>query len=198
MTELDILWKDIDEKMKPESTGKLFLPDKKMKKMKLNLYQIPLNHLLNIILITPFIYFLFNFCIAHYDEVHFIVPSSILLLVTTGSFAYSLLTLKNYYAISSNESILVTQKKMEKLRLLQLWETRSLLVIIPAFSGPFLIVMAKYLANINLYEWMGIQLIWFTAGSLAIAIILVIILQLFPDQKLRESIQYLKELNEMA
>lgn len=73
--------------------------------------------------------------------------------------------------------------------------TRALLVVIPLFATPFLIVFAHAFLGIDLYQWQD-HLLRFTLGSAGVAVILVFILQRFPNKDLKQSLEFIRELRE--
>ncbi len=89
------------------------------------------------------------------------------------------------------------QQKVSRLRHLELSDTYSLYVLIPFYSGPFLIVIAKAFLNLSLYKY-GIMdwFIYSVIGGLVIAVIIVYFLRKFRGKKLDESIAFLNELKE--
>ncbi len=72
----------------------------------------------------------------------------------------------------------------------------SLLAIIPVFALPLVIVLAKGLANWNLYQYDMEWMTGFSIGSVVVAIILVVVLHLFPNKKLKEAMSFIEALKE--
>jgi hypothetical protein len=100
------------------------------------------------------------------------------------------------FTINAKASVAEAQRKLSTLKKLEAYDTYSLLVIIPLFSAPFLIVVAKAAAEVSLYEF-GSQWIYsYVAGSAVVAGIVVFFLRMCPNKGLQESIDFLKELKE--
>jgi len=75
-------------------------------------------------------------------------------------------------------------------------DTYSLLAIIPLFTGPFLIVMAKHFLGLDLYLFEENFLPFFLMNC-GVAIIIVSLLRLFPDKRLKESQEILNSISQM-
>jgi len=199
MTELNRLWQNADQKINDGATLRIEnLSFNERKNLQNKLYKIPLNHLLNIMIDIPFTLFLIDFIKMYFTELHFLIPAAILLLLVVFSLGLSIYALIEYLRIRVDENIISTQKRISSLIILEKWETRSLLVMIPLFAGPFLIVAAKYFLGIDLYELAGQWLPQFMGGSFIVALILVFFLSRFPSPELkaaRNSLKQLKQFN---
>ncbi len=141
------------------------------------------------------IFFLTNFIAAHIGELKFFIPALILFSITIFGFFIDGYKLHLYYSIKPYNSIVSTQRKLEKLRLLDTIDSLSLLILIPLFAAPFAIVMVKYIANLDLYTGFE-HLVSFTIGSFIVAVIITVLLILFPNKNLKASIEFLNELKE--
>jgi uncharacterized membrane protein YdjX (TVP38/TMEM64 family) len=104
--------------------------------------------------------------------------------------------LKLYYSIDASSSVIEAQKKLTKLKKLEIQDIQSLYIIIPLFSAPFLIVTAKAFLNLSLYSFGTNWLIYYTLGSFVVALIIVFFLKRYPDKNLMDSIAFLDELKE--
>ncbi len=136
-----------------------------------------------------------NFSILHLPELKFLIPGLFLFLFSVYSIIFNLNKLILHYGIKAQTPVLQTQKKLEKLKYLESREKQLLYIFIPLFSPIFLIVGAKFILNLNLYNYLN-WLIAQTAASIVIAIIVVFILKKFPDKNLEKSISFLKEITE--
>jgi C4-dicarboxylate transporter len=99
------------------------------------------------------------------------------------------------YVIDAQTPVLLTQKKLEKLKLMEIREKRMLYIFIPLLSPIFLIVGAKAFFNLDLYlfiNWIIAQ----TAASILIAAIIVYVLKKFPDKNLDRTLKFLNEIAE--
>ena len=115
--------------------------------------------------------------------------------MTIASVLFSGYQLSLYYGIRAGHPVVKTQLKVARLRYLELLETNLLLVVIPLFFAPFMIVMANALAHYDLYrhsDW----LVYSTLGSMVIALIIVFFLRKFPNERLQEAQSFLNELKE--
>ena len=198
MTELQDLWKESEHTLNEQlniDSGRLHAST--ARHLKTSLFRIPLNHLTELVMNGFFAPFLWNFAIRHQGDAWMFWSAIFLLLFTAFEIVFSLVALREYLGLRPEKSILKTQQKLNKLRLMQLWETRSLLLIIPVIVVPLLAVLIKALTGLNLYDLAGSWLLWFIGGSAFVALILVIILLRFPDKKLEMALEQLKEFSEM-
>lgn len=197
MTELNKLWQNADHKINDETALSMDnLSSNQRRKLQGKLYKIPLNHLFNIIVDLPFTLFLMDFIKMHFTDTYFMIPAAVLLLVVAFSLALSIYALSEYLRIRVDKNIIETQKRLSSLSILEKWETRSLLVLIPLFAGPFLIVFAKSFIGLDLYSLAGQWLPEFLGGSFIVAIILVFFLSKFPNPELKAARKSLQELNQ--
>jgi hypothetical protein len=145
--------------------------------------------------------FLMSFTADHLAEYKFSLQALLLLSMAVYGFILSIQKLKIYYSIKADLSVIKTQYKIELLKRLELKSIHSLYFIIPLFSAPFAIVIAKSFLNIDLYSFgiFGKALLYYTFGAIIVAIILVFVLKKIPgnkDKKLQQSIAFLKELKD--
>jgi hypothetical protein len=134
-----------------------------------------------------------NFTLSNLSEFKFLIPGLILFAFSIYSIYFSIKKLVLHYGINAQTPVLQTQLKLENLKLLETRETQLLYVFIPLLSPVFLIVGAKFILNIDLYNYMN-WLIAQTAGSAVIAVIIVFILKKFPNKNLEKSIAFLNEI----
>ncbi len=139
---------------------------------------------------------LVGFVIDNFSDIKFLLPALILLVLSLYNLVFEVYRLVLYYTIDTKSSVTEAQEKMVRLRRLEIIDIYSLLIIIPLFSGPFLIVVAKAIPDLNLYNFDPDWLISYMAGSVLIAAIIVYVLKKFPNKKLTESIAFLRELRE--
>ncbi|MBK6285883.1 MAG: hypothetical protein IPF54_27245 [Draconibacterium sp.] len=140
-----------------------------------------------------FLLFVVNFTLSSLSEFKFLIPGLILFTFSIYSIYFSIKKLVLHYGINAQTPVLQTQLKLENLKLLETRETQLLYVFIPLLSPVFLIVGAKFILNIDLYNYMN-WLIAQTAGSVVIAVIIVFILKKFPNKNLEKSIAFLSEI----
>ena len=168
------------------------------KKIKSGLFEIKRNAYLGLVVYFFWSLFLGGFMLNHLLEMRFFLPAQLLLGFSIVGFVISVYRLKLYLSISTRYSVLQTQRKIERLNQLQLLDIQSLLIVIPLFSVPFAIVMAKALLNLDLFTFaIFVKLaLYATVGGLIVAVIMVFILTKFPNKNLKASIDFLNELKE--
>ncbi|CAN5289918.1 hypothetical protein BH20BAC1_BH20BAC1_05640 [soil metagenome] len=166
-----------------------------IKKIRADLFHIKLSAVINVWAGGWFSYFLVRFSANHPDMKIFIPAVLLLLVIIFGMFmeiykAIVLLTL------NARESVLEAQQKLIRLQKLELVSIYSLYISIPMFSAPFLIVAAQGIAGIDLYSFSTNWMLYYTAGSIIIAVILIYFLRKYPNKKLAGSIAFLNELRD--
>jgi hypothetical protein len=97
--------------------------------------------------------------------------------------------------IKAETPVLLTQKKLKKLKLMEIRERQMLYIFIPLFSPVFLIVGAEAFFNLDLYQFIN-WLLAQTAASILIAAIIVYVLKKFPDKNLDRTLSFLHEIAE--
>ncbi len=167
-----------------------------IKKVRSGLYEIKFTAFIGIIVGIFFSMFLWRFLIDNYQVFKFLIPALILLVITTFSLILEIYKLTLIYTLDSKAPVIDAQKKLLRLKKLEILDRYSLYIIIPLFAAPFMIVTAKAFLHLNLYAFNNTWLIYFTLGSIVIAVILIFFLRKFPDKKLSESITFLNELKE--
>ena len=165
-------------------------------KVKSGLREIQWRAIIGIPAVIVWMWFLGGFILENFFELKFLLPALLLLALSIFSLALEVYRLVLFYTIDSKSSVVEAQKKLVRLKKLEILDIYSLLVIIPLFSAPFLIVFAKAVPNLNVYALDLTWLISYTAGSVLIAAVIVFILKKFPNKNLTESISFLEELKE--
>ncbi len=142
--------------------------------------------------------FLIRFVVANVYDLKFAIQGIVLLGISIFSIVLYAYKLQLYYSINSRFSVVKTQRKIERLKYLELLDVKSLYIIIPLFSAPFAIVIAKAFLHIDLFSFgiFGKALLYYTLGAIVIAVILVFVLSKFSGKKMEESIAFLDELKE--
>ena len=167
-----------------------------IKKVRSGLYEIKFTAFIGIIVGIFFSMFLWRFLIGNYQVFKFLIPALILLVITTFSLILEIYKLTLIYTLDSKAPVIDAQKKLLRLKKLEILDRYSLYIIIPLFAAPFMIVTAKAFLHLNLYAFNNRWLIYFTLGSIVIAVILIFFLRKYPNKKLSESITFLNELKE--
>lgn len=195
--ELSGIWNSTDMELEQSvQINKELVKQIGLRKVKSRLYEIKWTGIFEIAVGFLFFNFLVNFIVAHFVEFKFFVPAVILLAITLSSLIFEIYRMRLFYTIDAKTAVIEAQKKLAQLKRLEILDIYSLIIIIPLFASPFLIVIAKAFLNIDLYMHFTNWLIQLSAGSILIAAILIYILKRFPNKNLQESIDFLKELNE--
>lgn len=143
--------------------------------------------------------FLIDYLVDNFAQTYFTIPGVILLGIAVYSIVFDVKKLILYYSINNNFSVLQTQKKLAKLKRLEILDTYSLIVFIPLFFVPFIIVFAQGILGINVFEYGFSEREMFAAaaGSLVIAAIIIFFLKKYPNKQLNNAIQFIDELKEI-
>jgi hypothetical protein len=165
-------------------------------KIKAGLSEIKWTSLFELIVEVGFSFFLVNFLVNHLGQPAFFIPAAMLFGLMIFNILFESSRLYLYFSISPDLPILENQKKLSQLKKLEIFDMYSLLAIIPVFALPFVIVLAKGLANWNLYQYDMEWMTGFSIGSVVVAIILVVVLRLFPNKKLKEAMSFIEALKE--
>jgi glucan phosphoethanolaminetransferase (alkaline phosphatase superfamily) len=142
-----------------------------------------------------FLPFIGRYLADTFSETKFFLPGLLLFAFLIFSVGISSYQLTLYYGIRAGYSVVQTQLKVARLKYMELLDINLLLIIIPLFFAPFMIVMAKALANYDLYrhsQW----LISSTLGSVVVALVVVFFLRKFPNERLQEAQDFLNDLKE--
>ena len=168
------------------------------KKIKSHLTEIKWTAFFELFISFFWIRFLAGFIIANFWNLQFCATAILLLIFAIYSVVLNCYKLKLYFSVDTRFSVVETQKKIERLKNIQLFDTKSLYIIIPLFSAPFVIVIAKAFFHIDLFALgiLGKALLYYTFGAFIIAVIVVFFLQKYPGKSLQESIAFLNELKE--
>ncbi|MBK8965845.1 MAG: hypothetical protein R3D58_00025 [Saprospiraceae bacterium] len=197
LQELTEIWNNFDKNIDNKTKlNKDLLKEVSIQKIKDNLHEINWESIIEIVFNIPFLYFLLSCLPNQLTSIKFALPAFILITFSIFSLVFCGYKLYLFYSIDSRQSVLQTQKTIERLNYLQSLEINILYVIIPAFSFAFLIFIAKCFFNFDLYS-LGTWLISYTIGSLIIAVIIVFFLKQFPDKKLQKSMAFLREIKEI-
>ena len=192
--QLDNLWKETDASIELKTkVNRQLVVEVAIREVRSHLSELKWGAIFELVVGFIWSCFLIGFMIDHFSEIHFLLPALLLLIISFLSMALVGYRLWLFYFVKPQYPILSTQKRLEKMRFLELVEIKSLLVVIPLFSAPFLIVAAKALINVDLFEY-GNWWLWHSAGSIIIAGILVFFLYKFRSTRLKESISFINEL----
>ena len=195
--ELSSIWHSNDLTLdKSILINKKFVKNIGISKVASRHFEIKLTAMIGIVIGVLFAIFLFRFIFEYFTDLKFVVPAMILLVTTCFSLIIEFYNLSLLYTINPESTVEDARKKLIRLKKLEIMNVYSLYVIIPLFGAPFMIVMAKAFLHLNLYAFNISWLIYFTAGSIVIAIILIYFLKKFSGKKLAQSITFLNELRD--
>jgi hypothetical protein len=192
--ELKTIWQEQEGATWPEPQRILF-EESSIREVRKKLWEVRWENYFELLFAGPFLLFLIGFAIDHFSNRFLFVPALILMIGTLAGGVFNIRQLYLYYRISPQNGIIGNQRLVERIRYNQLMEINALLVIIPLFSLPFLILGAQLILNFDLRE-LDIPLIHFFFGSVVVAAILVFLMRRFPNKALEESARFLEELEE--
>ena len=196
LNELTQIWKSSDNLLdKTITVNKNMLKEVTANSVKSNLSEIKWNCIIELILNYYFLDSLLGFISSEYPDLKFVIPGIILLIFSAFGIALAVYKLILYYSINAKSNVIEAQKFAERLRYCELMEINTLYVIIPMFSVAILIVAAKAFPGVDLYTESNF-LISYTRGSFIIGLIIIYLLKKFPNKKLQDTINFLKEIKE--
>jgi hypothetical protein len=196
LEEITKIWHANDEQLLDTvSINKQLLTEVTTKRVQSRLYEIKWTAYFELVVESFWIIFLEGFLVDHFWEIQYSIPAGFLLLIAIFSMILNGSRLHRFYQLDASKTVLETQRQVEYLRYLELFDNRSLYVIMPLFATPFLIVVAKAFFNFELYSWGDI--LWnFTIGSFVVAFIIGYLLNRYPSRAIRETLDFLKEIKE--
>jgi hypothetical protein len=198
--ELSTIWNNADVELENSiKINQKLIKEVSVTKIKSHLFETKWSAIIENLINFFWILFLAQFLINNFAEAKFFIPATILLLFAGFTFIVNGLKLSYFIRINASDSVLKTQQYVEKIKFLEILGLNSLYVIIPLFTIPFAIVMAKSFADLDIYQFpiFGKGLLYYTFGSIVIAIVLVFILKKYTKNSITESISFLKDLKEI-
>ena len=194
--ELANIWNGSDNKL--ENTIKInksLFMEASIKRIKTELSPISRNSFFEIIVNLLFLFLMLKYSVSNLSAIKFLIPGLILIVFTCYNLIFCIKKLFLIYGIDAQNPVLLTQKKLEMLKLMKIKEIQMLYIFIPLLAPVFLIVGANAFLNIDLYQFIN-WLIAQTAAGILIAAIIVYILKKFPDKNLDRTISFLNEIAE--
>ncbi len=197
-TELSRLWeanKSVDVKI---SLNQNAINEVTVNKLKSSLSEIKLSSIIEIVVNFIWLGFLGEFVVKYHQESYFLLAGIILIGISIFSIALGINKLYLFTSIDNNFSVFKAQKRIGKLKFLEILGTNLLYFIIPLFFVPFVLVITKGILNIDLFQlgFGGNEVALATAGSAIVAILVVIFLRKSQFKSMNESLKFLKELNQ--
>ncbi len=197
LNELTTIWKDNSSQLDQglQVNRKLFL-SVSQEKIRRSLGEFRFEAWVEIIVNGLFLFWFRGYLIDTFGEWKFFVPGAIMAVLMLTSIIWGIYRLVLASRLNIQTSVVATQKIISRLRFYEKVNTNSLLVAIPLFAAAFAIVVAWGVARVDLYLILG-HYLWLIMGAgLVIAAILVTILRLFPNKKLKEAQEFLAEIKE--
>lgn len=195
--ELSALWNSADQELSQQVEIKQKLvKEVSIRKVRGHLAEIKWMAFFELGISILFLPFIMRYLTDTFSESKFFLAGLMLLVLTLFSLILTGYRLVLYFGIRAETPVVQTQLKVARLRYLELLEINLLYVLTPLFYAPFMVVMAKAVANLDLYRF-GSWLIYSTLGSVVVALVLVFFLQKFPNKQLQESLGFLNELREV-
>lgn len=154
------------------------------------------NWIIEIIINALFFPFIMQFVIVHVQSPAFLIPGLISLAINLSGLIVAIYKMKTFMELSPQASVLLNQLKLARLKYIESMEVNSLFVVIPVFSAPILIVLAKGLLGFDLYL-LGDWVLNYTLGSLVIGAIVAFIIKKFPSRKLEQAIALFRDIKEI-
>lgn len=194
--ELANIWNGSDNKL--ENTIKInksLFMEASINRIKTELSPISRNSFFEIIVNLLFLFLMLKYSVSNLSAIKFLIPGLILIVFTCYNLIFCIKKLFLIYGIDAQNPVLLTQKKLEMLKLMKIKEIQMLYIFIPLLAPVFLIVGANAFLNIDLYQFIN-WLIAQTAAGILIAAIIVYILKKFPDKNLDRTISFLNEIAE--
>ncbi len=195
--ELTNIWNASDLKM--ESTvkiNKILFMEVSINRIKTILSPIKRTSYFEIIVNLLFLFPVITFSFSMLSEIKYLIPGLLFIAFTCYNIIFIIKKLFLLYGIDAQTPVLLTQKNLVKLKLMEIRERQMLYILIPLFSPVFLIVGAKAFLNIDLYQFIN-WLIAQTAASILIAALIVYILKKFPDKNLDRTLNFINEIAEV-
>ena len=196
LQELANIWNGSDNKL--ENTIKInksLFMEASINRIKTELSPISRNSFFEIIVNLLFLFLMLKYSVSNLSAIKFLIPGLILIVFTCYNLIFCIKKLFLIYGIDAQNPVLLTQKKLEMLKLMKIKEIQMLYIFIPLLAPVFLIVGANAFLNIDLYQFIN-WLIAQTAAGILIAAIIVYILKKFPDKNLDRTISFLNEIAE--
>ncbi|MBT8196399.1 MAG: hypothetical protein KJO64_08215, partial [Bacteroidia bacterium] len=143
LDQLTDIWKNTDKESEKLEINKSLFKEVGMSKIKSNLMEYRLENTIELIVNSLFIIFLVYFMVNHFTVAKFFVPALLLWISAVASIVLSGYKIYWFQSIDAKNSIIKTQKAIERIKFFDRLDTNSLMIVIPVFSLAILIVLAK-------------------------------------------------------
>ena len=195
--ELEDLWnesnQELDNKImvNPSTVKKV-----NMRKITSNLAETRWENIIELGVNLWFIGYFKAFCVNNFYTPKFLIPGAFMFGLSILAIILCTYKLFLLSRINRHYPIIKAQRNLALIHYFNRIEINTLYVLIPTFSLAFLIVAAKGLIGVDLYE-VGFSFAHYFIGSFIVGVIITIFIKIFPDKKFQETVKYLEELKEM-
>jgi hypothetical protein len=194
LDELKGMWQ-ADDQTRQYQLNERLLRDVTFKKVKSMLRETQFESIVEIIANGLFLLFTGSFIADHIGELRFLIPALFLHLLMIAGIILSVYRLVMTKRVSYDQNILSAQRDLERLRLLRAYELNSLYALIPLFALSFILIIAKYFLNIDLYQFGNMMLV-FAIGSFFIGVLIIYFIRKLPND-LDKAQNFLTEIKEI-
>jgi len=197
LDQLKKIWKDYDEAIEPRlELNKELLKEASVKKVQSFMFEFRLENYLELLINGIACTYLIKLLIGGFEDLKFVLPVTFLIILLGFELAWNLYKLIQSDKLSYKRPLIENLKVLEKLRLYNRWEIQSLIVLIPMFSASFLILIPKLFFDLDVFPLLGDGVWYFVLGSVVVGLVLAGILSLFPDRKMNQAINFLREISQ--
>jgi len=195
LSEIKTLWQTHNNEVSDQITlNKRLLKESNINRIKSSLGEFKFENFLELILSVLFVPYIVGFIINYGTSLSFLLPASIVLLVTIATIIWNIQNLYNAISLNYDESITQLHKKISRLQLLAKYELNSLYILMPILSYCFLVLFAKSAFNINIYSYLNMYWLYNGVAVVAITLLIVWLLKKFPDKGIEQAATFLKEI----
>ena len=195
LSEIKTLWQTHNTEVSDQITlNKKLLKESSINRIKSSLGEFKFENFLELFLSVLFLPYIIGFIINYGSSLSFLLPASIVLLVTFATIIWNIHNLYNAISLNYDESITQLHKKISRLQLLAKYELNSLYILMPVLSYCFLVLFTKSVFNINIYTYLNMYWLYNGVAVVAITLFIVWLLKKFPDKGIEQAATFLKEI----
>lgn len=195
LSEIKTLWQTHNTEVSDQiMLNKKLLKESGINRIKSSLGEFKFENFLELILSILFVPYIVGFIINYGSSLSFLLPASIVFLVTIATIIWNIHNLYNAISLNYDESITQLHKKISRLQLLAKYELNSLYILMPVLSYCFLVLFAKSVFNIDMYSYLNMYWVYNGIAVVAITLLIVWLLKKFPDKGIEQAAAFLKEI----
>lgn len=195
--QLKEIWAEYDQAIEPKlELNKELLKEVSVKKVQSFLFEFRLENYLELFINGIAGFYLLRLFFASSGNLKLSLAIAFVLVMMILELVWNVYKLVQADRLSYKRPLIENLKVLEKLRLYTRWEIRSLLVLIPAFSAAFIILIPKIFLDLDILPILGNGLWYFVLGSVVVGIVIVAALSLIPDRKMDHAITFLQEISQ--